>query len=129
MASIDLIATVLPGGHVTYELYEAVNDADKRTVKGPLGAQEGALFDVCHGSPKGSPPDPRRLIALVRGIVREAPNDRPNGYTEAAYELLTAARTERGLARSIGLIGESMADDCRAMQLALEEYDAAKGGA
>ncbi len=75
------------------------------------------------------------LPDLVRGMVREAPDDKPNGPSEEALRALSEARHEALESRgdgvidgilehregdAIGRLGHALADDVRALRLALE---------
>jgi len=131
------LLTPVQGGHVwpgTWEKLQRQHSAEcaacgaslrsngLRTLR-PLG--EG----LCQGWK--SPSERPVLPDLVRGMVREAPRDNPNGPSEEAIQALHAAHLkviewperELGIATEgavIERLTHSLADDARALRLALE---------
>ena len=100
--SAALLLTPVPGGHVFRGSWEKLQELEHATCAAcgePIRrageqlhvhtadhALVGVKAPVCAGWPDGPPPE--ALDDVVRAIVREAPDDQPNGPTEAAIEAL-----------------------------------------
>ncbi len=131
------------GGHVTWHPWEKLADVATASCAacGLVFKRDGALVtkvgtepNLCPGWRKAALEMPV-LPDLVRGMVREAPDDKPNGPSEEALRALSEARHEALESRgdgvidgilehregdAIGRLGHALADDVRALRLALE---------
>lgn len=91
--------------------------------------------NLCPGWQARPIPTTRVLPDVVRGMTREAPDDKPNGPSEEAIEALSEAHLEALESRSDGVVDgilerresdalghlmHALADDARALRLALE---------
>lgn len=148
------VLTPLPGGHVFAGTWEALATLDTATCEacGEYVKLDGALlWSREEGGPGADPeglcagwrtPTPDVLLALVRGMIRETPNEEPNGPTEAAIVSLHEAHLSalhvvlpgagpdvqgalRREADAIATLTFSMADDARALDLAHQAHQRA----
>lgn len=126
LAALDTATCAACGEHVKLDGF----------LLGPETKSEGAGDQYpCDGWPSDAPRG--QLARVARGLVREAPNDKPNGPTEEALEAVDAAHlavigahdgdrmlvsvaTVKTEGDRIYALGEAIGDDCRALRLALE---------
>lgn len=120
-----------------------------RVLTAPCGHDEHApgTCDVeevlCVGWPKDAPGG--QLVKVVRAIVREAPDDKPNGPTEEAIiamydtyldtigkhdeqHMIVKVPAMKKTGDAIQATGEAITDDCRALHLAMEHDERVSAG-
>lgn len=127
------VLTVTPGGHVFAGTWEQRRELDTARCAA-CGEELAATMapGLCDGWKEGAPEDV--LERLVRGLIREASDDGPNGPTEGALAFWAAldeleepfigsdeiARATRDVRAGFSTLATSMADDARALRLAYE---------
>ena len=141
------------GGHVTWHPWEKLADVATASCAacGRVFRRDGVFVTEIGEGPEAAPnlcPGWRRaalemsvLPDLVRGMVREAPDDKSNGPSEGALQALSEAHHEALESRgdgvidgvlehresdAIGRLAHALADDARALRLALEHDERAR---